>query len=239
MDHSVDLWFSFLAGFFGSMHCVGMCGPIVIAYATQGIPSGATKFSTVAAHCTYNGGRVLSYVIAGALFGLAGKGLTTLQGIGFWFSLTVGTGLLLSGLALLHLIPVIRFSETIDLTGAARNAIERVYRASFGILISMPKFESKFYLGLLTPLLPCGLLYSMLLKAAETGNAAQGALMMLLFGLGIVPALVLTGLAGSYFSTKIRTWGDRIAAITIILMGVSLIFRALGVPLPFTGTHSH
>lgn len=216
-----------------------MCGAIVIAYSTQGIAQGTSRISTFAAHLTYNGGRVLSYVVVGALFGFAGQGMTTLQGIGYWFSLVVGTCLVLAGLVLLKLVPTVRFSETVDLTGAARNVVERIYRASFGILIAMPKLESKFYLGLLTPLLPCGLLYSMFLKAAGTSNPLEAATMMLLFGLGIVPALVLTGMVGSYVGERVRRWGDRIAAVTILFMGVSLVLRSLGLHFPLMENHQH
>ena len=233
MDYSL----SFLAGFFGSVHCVGMCGAIVLAYSSQGIPTSVSKISTLASHLTYNAGRVLSYAIVGAFLGMAGKGVMMIQGVAHWFSLIVGALLIVAGVILLRVIPFARFDESIPLIGTSRSIVKRMYQASFGTLVALPKLESKFYIGLLTPLLPCGLLYSMFLKAAETGSALEGSLMMALFGLGIVPALLATGYASSLLGETMRRWGDKLAAVTIILMGLMLLTRGLGIPLPWMGHH--
>ncbi len=218
------------------MHCVGMCGAIVLAYSTQGIESSATKISTLGAHLAYNGGRVLSYVIVGVILGLLGQGLTAVEGAGFWFSLVGGVILAAAGIVMLRVVPFARFAETVNLSEESRSLVQRLYRKSFGALVALPKLESKFYIGMMTPLLPCGLLYSMFFKAAETGSAVQGGLIMLAFGSGIVPALLVTGYASSFFGENLRRWGDRLAAATILLMGIVMILRAIG--LPGVG-HSH
>lgn len=235
MDYSL----SFLAGFFGSLHCVGMCGAIVLAYSSQGIPSSVSKFSTLTSHLTYNVGRVLSYAVVGAFLGLAGKGVMMIQGVAQWFSAIAGVTLILAGIVLLRVVPFVRFDESIPLVRTSRSLFRRAYSASFGALVALPKIESKFYIGFLTPLLPCGLLYSMFFKAAETGSALEGSLMMTLFGLGIVPALLVTGYAGTFLSNTFRRWGDRLAAATIILMGVLLLMRGLEIPLPWMGGEGH
>lgn len=235
-DTSVDLWLSFLAGLSGSTHCVGMCGAIVLAYSAQG-RTGVTRISTLAAHLAYNGGRVFSYVVVGAILGLVGKGIFLLQGVGYWFSLGSGIILIVSGLALLRLLPAIRFSDSVALSTSGRSILEKAYRASFGLLIAAPKLESKFYLGLLTPLLPCGLLYSMFLKAAGTGDPVGAGAVMLMFGLGIVPSLVATGFAGTFLGERTRQWGERIAGITVVVMGISLLARSLNLHIPFVPPH--
>jgi sulfite exporter TauE/SafE len=125
------------------------------------------------------------------------------------------------------------------LENRTRNLFFRIYRAVYGSLIAQKGLESKFYIGLLTPLLPCGLLYSMFLKAASTASVLQGALVMASFGAGIVPALVVAGFASSYFGNKLRYWGDKIAAVTIILMGLALLWRAFNVPMMGMGGHVH
>lgn len=235
MDYSL----SFLAGLFGSLHCVGMCGAIVLAYSSQGMSASVSKISTLVSHLTYNAGRVLSYAIVGALLGAVGKGVMMIHGVAEWFSLVVGALLIVAGVILLRVIPFVRIDESVPFIESGRSLFRRLYKASFGALVALPKLESKFYIGLLTPLLPCGLLYSMFLKAAEAGSALEGGLMMALFGLGIVPALVVTGYVSSFLGEKLRRWGDKLAAMTIIVMGLMLLTRGLGIPLPWMGGGHH
>ncbi len=127
------------------MHCVGMCGAIVLAYSSQGIPTSVSKISTLASHLTYNAGRVLSYVVVGAIFGLAGRGTMTIRGVGEWFSLVVGALLIVAGVILLRVIPFAQLDESLPLVNASRSILQRLYRASFGALVALPKLESKFY----------------------------------------------------------------------------------------------
>lgn len=235
----VDYWLSFLAGFFGSMHCVGMCGAIVLGYSTQSDLIGARISAGLAAHAAYNSGRVLSYTILGSLFGLLGSGITVLRGIGEWFSLLIGLLMLIWAVALLKIVPGFSSRAELPLRETSGSVFFELYRKFFGGLVGRPGLESKFYVGFLTPLLPCGLLYSMFVKAAGSASMIQGAIIMLLFGLGIVPALTITGFAGSFFRHRLRVWGDKLAAITILLMGLVMIVRALGVPLPLMGGHQH
>jgi hypothetical protein len=216
-----------------------MCGAIVLAYSSQGMSASVSRISTLASHLTYNAGRVLSYAIVGAFLGMAGKGVMMIHGVAEWFSLAVGALLIIAGVVLLRVIPFARFDESLPIVESSRSVIKRLYRASFGALVALPKLESKFYIGLLTPLLPCGLLYSMFLKAAETGSALEGGIMMALFGLGIVPALLVTGYASTFLGESLRRWGDKLAAVTIILMGLMLFTRGMGIPLPWMGGGHH
>lgn len=235
----MDYWLSFFAGLLGSMHCVGMCGAIVLGYSAQGMNPGA-RFSTVlSSHVTYNGGRVLSYTLIGAALGSLGGGLSGLQGVGYWFSLVMGTLIVLFGISQLKIIPAFSLLTDINIGQPTKNIFFRLYRATFGALISQRGLESKFYIGLMTPLLPCGLLYGMFLKAASTSSIIEGALTMLLFGLGIVPALIVTGFASSYFNYTLRRWADKIAAVTMIVMGLSILWRALMVSAIMGMQHVH
>jgi len=85
----------------------------------------------------------------------------------------------------------------------------------------------------LTPLLPCGLLYSAFIIAAASGSAFNGAATMALFGIGIVPSLVIVGFVSTFFRFRLRTWGDKLAAATIVMMGIMMLMRGLGLPLPW------
>jgi sulfite exporter TauE/SafE len=235
----VDYWLSFLTGFFGSMHCVGMCGPIVLGYSTQGLQQPSALLSSLPSHLTYNGGRVLSYTLVGGFLGAVGGGIAALHGVAFWFSLVSGALLIVFGISILNVVPWLRLPAELSFESPSRSILFRAYRATFGSLITRKSLESKLYIGLLTALLPCGLLYSMFLKAASSGGAITGALTMFWFGLGIVPALVVTGLASSIFGMKMRKWGNAVAAVIVVVMGMMLILRAFGVPLFGSGMHQH
>jgi sulfite exporter TauE/SafE len=88
--------------------------------------------------------------------------------------------------------------------------------------------ESRLIIGLLTPLLPCGLLYAMAAQAAASLSPAVGALTMGAFALGAVPALVVTGLATSFFTARLRRIGSLVAIVIMIVMGVVTIARGFG-----------
>lgn len=225
-DFAMEYWLSFLAGVFGSMHCVGMCGVIVLGYSTQGIGANPGFSSLLGSHMTYNAGRVLGYTLVGALLGLIGGRITGLQIIGYWFSLVMGMMLVLFGIVLLKIVPGLSVSAELAIGQPTRNFFFKLYQATFGKLVAQKGLESKFYIGLMTPLLPCGLLYTMFLRAAGSGSPVEGGLTMMFFGLGIVPALVVTGFASTYFGYRLRRWGDKLAAVTIIVMGLAMLWRA-------------
>lgn len=209
------------------MHCVGMCGVIVLGYSTQGIETNPSFSTTLSSHLTYNAGRVLGYTLVGSMLGLVGGSLSNLQTIGTWFSLCMGMLMILFGVFALRILPGLGFAPELSFGQGTRNLFFKLYQSTFGTLIARKGLESKFYIGLMTPLLPCGLLYSMFVLAAGSGNLVSGGLIMMLFGLGIVPALVVTGFASTYFGYGLRRWGNKLAAVTIILMGMGMVWRAL------------
>jgi len=95
---------------------------------------------------------------------------------------------------------------------------------------------SKLGLGLLVGLLPCGLTWAMLVAAASTLSPFRGLVTMVSFGLGTIPALLAAGLSVSLASARTRLFGERAAAVFIIIMGASLAARGLGAILGF-GDH--
>lgn len=238
MDYALIL----TAGFFASLHCVGMCGAIVIAYSSQfngstpgglmvsaGLDGGggaarlkAVSMGTLPLHLVYNAGRVLSYTALGAGMGLIGGMLVSFKNASAYVSVFSGGLMIIGGIVMLKVIPMPSI-KVIDRLG-------RVASKTFGKLIRAQTLNSKFSLGMLTPLFPCGILYAMLFKAGASGNIIHGAITMLLFGIGMVPALVLTGTASSLLSARFRAIGDKVAAVTIILMGIILLLRGLGIP---------
>ena len=226
----------FLVGFFGSMHCVGMCGAIVAAYSTQqgfAAPGAGGKWGVLMKHLSYNFGRVLSYLMVGAILGAIGGSFAGLKIVGEWFSALAGLMLIGSGIWMLRIFPWMRFTQEILFGAEKKSLLLSLYAKSYGALLSSPSVESKFYLGFLTPLLPCGLLYSAFMMAASSGNALNGALTMAIFGIGIVPSLVIVGYVSTFFRFRLRSWGDTLAAVTIIVIGLMMVMRGFGLPLPW------
>lgn len=215
----------FTAGLLASMHCLGMCGPIVLAYSVAeggGSRAEGKQPSAMRLHAAYNGGRIFSYAILGALAGLLGLTFSSLNIVTEIVAVAGGVIMLLAGLSMFGLLPL----PTQLLPEHASSVLRQLHRA----LLLRRTFASKFSLGLLTPLLPCGILYAMVAKAATTGSIAGGALTMAVFGAGMAPALGLMGSFSSFFSLRLRKGAQQLAAVTIALMGAILILRGLHVP---------
>jgi sulfite exporter TauE/SafE len=97
--------------------------------------------------------------------------------------------------------------------------------STFAALLRAPNLSSVFVAGLVNGLLPCGLVYAYLALAASSGNVFAGTAVMALFGLGTLPALILTGMSGSLLSHVWRRRCFRIAAICMILTGCIAVWR--------------
>ena len=94
-------------------------------------------------------------------------------------------------------------------------------------LFSSDRIAQKVMLGLATGFLPCGLSWAMIVKAATTGNAISGFALMVAFGLGTVPALFMVGVSASVISFKTRIIGEKVAAVSVIIMGAILVFKGI------------
>lgn len=217
----LDLASLFLLGFLGSGHCVGMCGPLVLA-----LPGASGK---VSANLLYHLGRLLTYTLIGAIMGGIGAGIADVAGgagqaqlrtvtrIQLGFSAAAGLFLLLFGLTRIGLVPEPRWmsvaspSRLPGFEGVRERALVRRQRLSV------------FLFGLLLGLLPCGLSYAAFARALPSGGADRGALMALTFGLGTVPALLLLGTAASGWASRHRRLSDLLAGLVMVGMGVSLL----------------
>ncbi|MFQ5706336.1 MAG: sulfite exporter TauE/SafE family protein [bacterium] len=218
----------FLTGLLGSAHCVGMCGPIVLAYAVnlKGSAPTAPRFAfQLLYHLSYNLGRVLMWTFLGMVFALAGAVIDSMSRFEHGFAVAGGVLMLLFGLWKWMRLPVFEFSKE------SRSRVFSYYQKAFRFLIAEPGVNGKLALGLLNGLLPCGFSYAILVRAAVSGSPIIGGFTMLSFGLGTVPALFLTGLFSTHLSVRLRAWGERVAAILVVLLGGLLILRGLGLHL--------
>lgn len=212
---------AFVIGLLGSLHCIGMCGPIAIA-----LPQGTqTRTSLVVSRLLYNFGRVITYVILGALCGFFGG---IISSAGFQQGLSISMGVLI---ALGVLIPS-RITNRIlssGLTGRFLQAPMSLWRKLF----AKKGHTTLFTIGLLNGLLPCGFVYIGLAAAASTGNVMNAAMYMALFGLGTVPVMLVTSLAGKMISVNIRRRLLKLLPVGAMVLAALLILRGLSLGIPY------
>ena len=202
----------FALGLAGSLHCLGMCGPIVLSYSV------GVRGPKFAAHAAYNAGRILTYISLGALAGAAGRAiglLGELAGLASGARIFGGAAMILGG--------VLMLGTQSWLPPSYSRRLARLSRP----FLTGTQIRSKFLLGLAMGLLPCGLIYAALLKALESGGALSGAITMLAFGLGTSIALFAAGLASSFAGARFGRWSNRVAAVSIMLFGAILLWRGL------------
>ena len=220
-----DLFGPLFIGLIGSLHCLGMCGPVVMAYSLHIRPleGGPMEISSLWSrglthHIAFHLGRLATY---GLLGGVA-AGFAHLVGFNRFFpdirgGVTLGGGLLmvLFGLVLLKVIPF----RVPSMGGGP------FFKRLFPNLFKSQSLPSKLALGVTTGFLPCMLSWAMIIKAATTQNPILGFFTMAFFGLGTVPVLFFTGLSASLLTLKIRFFGERVAALSVMAMGFILLFK--------------
>ncbi|NDL69747.1 sulfite exporter TauE/SafE family protein [Vreelandella alkaliphila] len=202
---------AFVFGLMGSAHCIGMCGGIMSALTFAVPPSMRHPARMGGLLVSYNAGRILSYMVAGAL----------VASLGTLLSLSPSAGVALQAFAALMLILMALYIANwwkglLKVEAVGRylwRYIEPVGRR----LMPVVHIPQAFTLGALWGWLPCGLVYSMLAWSLAIADPLEGALLMGAFGLGTLPALLATGLAAQQLSHLIRHPTTRtIAALSII-----------------------
>ena len=217
----------FSSGFtVGFGHCVGMCGPIAVSLSLN-LP----QRKVLIPHLLYHAGRITTYALLGAVVGLTGSFTAVasrIAGIQKGVLIFAGVLIVLMGLATVGWIPLGRiFTDSFRPMGFLARAFQRLNAA--------PSRGSYYPAGLVLGLLPCGPVYTALVAAARAGMESgqplrgmfTGSWLMLAFGLGTVPALLLVGrLAGLGWLTR-REVIYRLSSILMIAVGVYFIFKAL------------
>lgn len=197
----------FLVGLLGGTHCVGMCGGIVGALSM----GGRARWSL---HLAYNGGRIFSYTMAGAIAGALGAASLGLEGqVPVRMALYVLANFMLMALGL-YLLGITRVLAPVE--GVGLRLWRHVQPLTRRFLPARTVAQA-FPLGLLWGWLPCGLVYSALATALTAGSVGRGALAMLAFGLGTLPNLLLAGMLLGRLQAFSRRPQVRIASGLLVL----------------------
>ncbi|MCX7169598.1 MAG: sulfite exporter TauE/SafE family protein [Proteobacteria bacterium] len=210
----------FLIGLLGGTHCIAMCGGIVSAL-TVSLPGQKQAWLL---HLGYNCGRILSYALAGAGMGSIGSlGLLLNDVLPVQLGLYIAANLMLValGLYLAGLTQTLSFLERIGQRWWVRiQPFTRRFLPARSISQAVP-------LGMLWGWLPCGMVYSVLAAALLAGSAARGAGLMLAFGLGTLPNLLLAGMLLKRLQDITRTKAVRlVSGMLVIGFGVFGLINA-------------
>ncbi len=211
-------------GFFMSLgHCVGMCGPLIGAYALAQGGQRHRFLSLLPAMVIYHTGRLTSYAVIGLIFGLIGSatrldGGRSLQG---GLSLVAGVLMLLLGLGLMGWLPTQRWVES--------GRLGRLIGGRIQTLLGTRRVGGRYLLGVANGFLPCGPVYAMALGTVAAARPLAGAGAMAIYGLGTLPVLLALGLGAGRLAPSLARHFTRIGALLVVLIGIQLILRGAAV----------
>lgn len=210
-----------ILGLMGSLHCVGMCGPIAFMLPVDRT-NNVKKFIQI---FIYHFGRLLAYGILGLVFGLLGKGLFV---FGMQQKLSIAIGVLM---IVVMLIPYKTFSKY-NFSKPVYKIIGKV-KNRLGKELQKKTPDTFLTIGFLNGFLPCGLVYMALFGAIAMGDAIQGSLYMMIFGAGTIP-LMTTAI---YFSALLKNTAkqkiQKLIPVFVLVIGALFILRGLGLGIPY------
>jgi len=217
---------AFSLGFLGSPHCAGMCGGIIGVVHSVVVNEVGSKKKQVVYSLAFNSGRLLSYSIAGMIAATLGSSLIGLIGMES------------SHAAMQMIAGAFMLALGLSIAGwwSGLSRIESFGLKFWGLLqpittrfMPVRSKTQALLLGSLWGWLPCGLVYTALLLVLATGDALQGGLTMLAFGLGTLPMMALLGLsAGKINQWRANTRFRSVMGSVIILFGVVTFIGLLG-----------
>lgn len=211
MSEPLSVVTAFVLGLLGSAHCMGMCGGIA---ATIGLRQHQKRIDHLLG---YNFGRVISYSIAGALVGSLGF---LLKGEILGLALRTFAGLLLIAMGLY----IAKWWQGLLQVEKLGGYAWRFIQPFAARLLPVESAKQAITLGFFWGWLPCGLVYSTLLWSATAQSASQSALLMLAFGVGTLPAMLLTGiLAQQAQSLLANQYVRSISGLMVIVFGIYTI----------------
>ncbi|MCE8016386.1 sulfite exporter TauE/SafE family protein [Halomonas sp. MCCC 1A17488] len=202
---------AFVFGLLGGAHCIGMCGGIMSALTFAVPPSMRSPARLSGLLLGYNLGRIASYTAAGALVASLGTLVALTPGA------RIGLQLLAAVMLILMALYIANWWKGLLKVEALGRHLWRHLEPVGKRLMPVVRIPQAIGLGAVWGWLPCGLVYSMLAWSLATADPWRGAALMAAFGLGTLPALLVTGFAARQLGTLIRHPATRtLAALAII-----------------------
>lgn len=210
-----------ILGLLGSLHCVGMCGPIAFMLPVDRSNS-LKKISQIG---VYHFGRLLAYSLIGLVFGLVGKSLYI---FGIQQQLSIATGIIM---IILVIIPY----KTLGKYNFSRplNKLISKVKSSLGKALKKKSADTFLTIGFLNGFLPCGLVYLAVFGAIATGSLFEGSFYMVLFGIGTIPLMTSAIYLGKFLNTTVKQRIQKAIPVFVVIIGVLFILRGLGLGIPY------
>lgn len=216
---------AFILGISGSLHCLGMCGPLVISFQFPAKDASQKALYGIA----YHSGRILTYSLLGVLLG----GLSSVFSlIGFQQGFTITIGVLM---LLFLLFP--RLSQHFTLLQKIYQKLIVPIRGKIAYLFAHKTYPSTFLMGIFNGFLPCGLVSVALAGALASGSWLTGGLFMTFFGLGTTPMLFALGFSQHLIPENFRHRIQQYAPVMVGALAILLILRGLDLGIPFISPH--
>ena len=217
------MWYSIVAGLgiglLGSIHCIGMCGPIALSLPIYG-KSSIEKLLLIV---LYNLGRASAYALLGAIFGFIGNQFF-LFGYQRIFSVSIGVLLLL----------ILFFGPLLQSRISLFDRLYQWLQVRLSVLLQSSKNTfSYFFIGFANGFLPCGLVYLAIGSALSTGSPMAGAALLFLFGLGTFPLMLTLMLFGRAIPLSLRNKLRKLVPVFIFLTASLIIVRGLNLGIPY------
>lgn len=211
----------FILGLLGSLHCIGMCGPIAML-----LP--VSKTNTTKKHIQillYHLGRIVAYSLLGLVFGLVGKGLFV-SGLQQQLSIVIG-------LVMIVLVVFPKMSHFLSLKITPLTKLLNTLKLQLGLYLKKESYYAIFSIGFFNGFLPCGMVYIALVGAIAMSSIPEAALYMALYGLGTIPLLSALLYIKDAFSATFRSKLQKAIPVFVVALGMLFIIRGLGLGIPY------
>jgi uncharacterized protein len=200
---------AFFTGLFGSLHCIAMCGPLMMVMPFQQ----HTMASLLLQRVLYQVGRIFVYVLLGALAGIAGL---QFQSLGFQNGVSIISGIILILAAIAHFMPIKSFVKM-----RFKFSLPNVLITLLGKFLTKP--YGSVFAGAINGLLPCGMVYMAIAGSLSMPSVSESMIFMLFFGLGTTPLMLLAAIAPLFFKRRLRL--SAVTPYLFLLVGFWLCLR--------------
>ncbi|MES2108301.1 MAG: sulfite exporter TauE/SafE family protein [Bacteroidota bacterium] len=209
---------AFYIGLFGSVHCIGMCGPLAFA-----VPTFHRQWwRVIADKVIYNFGRVFSYTLLGLLIGVLGKQLW-LAGLQQSVSIISGVFIIAAGFSRMFKL---EFSRS-KWMPAFLKPVDRLLH------YALNHQAGHFAIGLLNGFLPCGFVYLALVGAVNTSSPSASAQYMFWFGMGTFPLMLIATVSAGYIGPVFRRRINKAMPFLMVCLGCWFLLRGMGLNVPY------